>query len=400
MFREAGGRVLSALAARLRDLSLAEDCFGHACAAAAAAWGGRPPRDPAAWLYAVALRRAWDEARHARVVAAAPPDAPDAVATPEEIAMAAAEPITDERLRLVFTCCHPAIEPASRVALTLRVVCGLPPRAIARAYLVPEATLAQRLTRARRKIKDAGIGYAVPGPAHWRERLTSVLATLEIAYAEAHGDAALDGESAGIGLEMVALTGALAALMPEEAEVLALAALLRLAEARRGARVDAAGAMVPLDQEDPALWDRTLIAEGEALLRRAARLPGAAGPYQLLAAIHAAHGERARRGTTPWPAILALYDALAAIRPGAVVAVNRAVALARVHGAAAGLAALEQLGAARGLDDWLPWHAARADLLARAGDPRAADAYRAALALEPPPAERRFLEAQLARSNA
>lgn len=389
--------MLSALAARLRDLSLAEECFGHACVAAAASWGADPPRDPAAWLYAVALRRAWDMARHAKVRDAAPADAPAPVATPEEIAMAAAEPIPDERLRLIFTCCHPAIEPPARVALTLRTVCGLPPDAIARAYLLPEATLAQRLTRARRKIRDAGIGYEVPGPTYWPDRLASVLATLEIAYAEAHGDAALDGPSSAIGLEMVALSGVLAEMIPGEAEVLALAAMLRLAEARRGARVDAAGMMVPLDRQDPARWDRAMIAAGEALLHRAARLPGATGPYQLLAAIHAAHAGRRPGQPPPWAAIVALYDALLRVRPGPVVAVNRAVALAGAQGPAAGLAALDALRGARGVEGWLPWHAARAELLARAGDvDAAAQAYRAALALSPPSAERLFLQARLA----
>jgi len=387
--------VLSALAARLRDMELAEDAFGHACAAAAASWGAAPPRDPAAWLYAVALRRAWDVVRHARVAGRAPADAAAPVATPEEIAMAAAEPITDERLRLVFTCCHPALDPAARVALTLRVVCGLSPAAIAHAYLVPEPTLAQRLTRARRKIRDAGIGYEVPARPFWAARLASVLATIEIAYAEAHGDAALSGVGA-VGLEMVALSGALAEMLPDDAEVLALAALTRFAEARRPARLDARGAMVPLDAQDPGRWDRALIAAGEALLRRAAKVPGPVGPYQLLAAIHAAHAGRRPGEPPPWGAIAALYDVLLGVRPGPVVAVNRAVAIAGAKGAAAGLAALEAISGARGIEGWLPWHAARAELLARAGDGAAArDAYRAALALGPPPAERLFLEDRL-----
>lgn len=279
----------------------------------------------------------------------------------------------------------------------MRTVCGLPPEAIARAYLVPEPTLAQRLTRARRKIRDAGIGYEVPGPAHWRERLASVLATLEIAYSQAHGDAALDGPSAAIGLEMVALSGVLAEMIPEDAEVLALAAMLRLAEARRAARLDAAGVMVPLDRQDPARWDRAMIAAGEALLHRAARLPGATGPYQLLAAIHAAHAARRPGEPPPWGAIVMLYDALLRVRPGPVVAVNRAVALAGAQGPAAGLAALEAIADSPGVAHWLPWQAARAELLARAGAAdAAAEAYRAALALNPPPAERLFLAARLA----
>lgn len=387
--------MLSALAARLRDLTLAEDCFAHACAAAAATWGATPPRDPAAWLYAVALRRAWDSARRAKVVAAAPPDVAPPPPTPEEIAMAAAEPIPDERLRLVFTCCHPALDLPSRIALTLRVVCGFPPADIARAFLLTEPALAQRLARARRKIRDAGIGHDPPGPEHWPERIGGVLATLEIAYGEAHRDAALVGDHAEVGLEVLALTAALAAMLPNDAEVLALAALVRFAESRRAARVDQTGAMVPLDEQDVRLWDSALLHEAEALLARAAARAGAPGPYQLLAAIHAAHASRRHSGQTPWTAILRLYQALRTVRRGAVVAVNAAVALARAEGPLAGLAMLDSLQDEERLRAWLPWHAARADLLRRAGHPDAGDAYRRALSLAPTPAERLFLERQL-----
>jgi RNA polymerase sigma-70 factor (ECF subfamily) len=319
-------------------------------------------------------------------------DEPPPEPTPEELLMAAQTPIPDERLRLIFVCCHPAIAPEARAALTLQVVGGLTAAEIAAIFLLPEAPEAQRLVRAKRKIKAAGVPFEVPGRDGWPERLEAVLATLEIAYARAYADAALAGDGAEFGLEVVRLSGVLAELLPWEPEVLALAALVRFAEARRPARLDGLGAMVPLSEQDVRLWDRDVIATGETLLRRAGRLPGA-GPYQLMAAVHAAHVSRARSGVTPWAAILALYDALLAFRPGAVTQVNRAVAMAEVQGAEAGLAALAAAGASRPLDGWLPYQVARAALLAEAGRPReAAAALEAALALGPGPAERRYLE--------
>lgn len=386
-FREAGGRVAVALAARFRDLDLAEEAVAEAWAAAASAWRLEVPRDPAAWLYAVASRRALDLRRRARTRAGAVLDPPAPDPTPEELLMAADQPIPDERLRLIFVCCHPALAPEARVALTLKVVGGLSVERIARAFLVSESTLAQRLVRAKAKIKAAGVPYEIPGREAWHERLEAVLAALEIAYAQAHADAALAGEAAEFGLEVVRLSGVLAELLPDEPEVLALAALVRLAEARRPARLDGDGAMVPLTEQDPTLWDRRRLHEGEALLARAAAL-SERGPYQLMAAIHAAHADRARTGRTPWPAIVRLYDALEAYRPTAVTVVNRAVALAEVEGPLAGLAALAEAADARSLDAWLPYQAARGALLARAGRrTEAAEAYDAALALDPGPAE-------------
>ena len=391
-YREHAPRVLAALAARLRDLERAEEALADALGSAAGAWAV-PPRDPAAWLYAVALRKAADAARRARTRNVAALDAPDPDPTPEEIVMAAREPIPDERLRLIFVCCHPSIAADSRAALTLSAVGGLSVERLARAFLVSPPTLAQRLVRAKRKIRDAGVSYAVPGPAMWPERLDAVLATLEIAYTQAYEDAALAGDVAAFGLDVVRLSGLLAELVPADPEVLALAALVRLAEARRGARLDGAGAMVALDEQDPSRWDAALIAEGEALLGRAARL-ARPGPYQLMAAIHAAHASRLRTGVTPWPAIVTLYDALIVFRPTAITRVNRAVALGEASGAATGLAALDLAAAPPG---WLPHQAARAALLARA-DRRleARAAYVAALALGPAPAERAWLEARLA----
>ncbi|MBI1200019.1 MAG: RNA polymerase sigma factor [Phenylobacterium sp.] len=382
-------RVVAALAARLRDLDQAEDAFAEASATALVAWPSAAPRDPAAWLWRAALRRAIDARRRAAVRDRAVLDTPAPPPTPEEALMAADEPIPDERLRLIFVCCHPALAPESRAALTLKVVCGLSTPRLARAFFVAEPAMLQRITRAKKKIAAAGVPFEVPDRQAWPERLEAVLTTLEVAYAQAYEDAALAGESAPFAAEVLRLSGLLAELMPEEPEVLGLAALVRFAEARRPARLDEAGAMVPPGEQDMALWRRDLIGEGASLLDRAAAF-GASGPRQILAAIHAAHCARAETGITPWADIAALYDVLAAIRPHAATAVNRAVAVGEAHGAEAGLAELARV---EGVEDWLPYQAALAGLSARAGRKAAADrAYAAALALDPAPAERLYLE--------
>jgi RNA polymerase sigma-70 factor (ECF subfamily) len=379
-------RVVAALAARFRDLDLAEEAFAEARAAAVAAWRTETPRDAAAWLWRAAFRKALDMKRRAQTRTGAVHDSPDPVPTPEEALMALDEPIPDERLRLIFVCCHPAIAPESRAALTLKVVCGLSTERLARAFLVAEPAMLQRITRAKRKIHDAGVPFEVPGREAWPERLGAVLATLEIAYAQAYEDAALAGETAGFAAEVLRLSGLLAELTPDEPEVLALAALVRYAEARRPARLDDHGAMVPISRQDMSQWRRPMIREGLALLDRAAAFRRT-GPNQLLAAIHGAHLSRLETGVTPWPTIVGLYDALILLRPGAVTAVNRAVAVGEAQGAEAGLAALPPPM------DWLPWHAANAHLLAQAGrTAQAAEALRAALALNPPPAEQLYLE--------
>jgi len=396
-FREHGGRVIAALAAAFRDLDLAEEAFADACLKAQAAWAEAPPHDPAAWLYAVARRRALDRLRRRTTAGAHAPDASPPEPTPEEHLMARDAPIRDERLRLIFVCCHPAVAPEARAALTLRTVCGLSPAEIASAFLIPEPTLAQRLVRARRKIADAGVPFEVPAREAWPERMDAVLSTLEIAYAQAHADAALAGPHADFAGEMLRLAALVAELAADDPEAQALAATLHLAEARRPARLDTDGALRPLTEQDVRDWNGPLLDAGEAFLARSAALSrqqGAPpGPRALQAAIHAAHADRRRTGLTPWRDILGLYDALLAHRPDPVVQVNRAVALAEVEGPTAGLAALE----AAGVPDWLPWQAARADLLARLGRPEAAEAYAAALALDPAAAERRFLQARRAR---
>jgi RNA polymerase sigma-70 factor (ECF subfamily) len=388
---QARPRVVAALAGRLRDLDQAEDAFADAAAAALVAWPNLAPRDPAAWLWRAALRKAIDARRRAAVRDRAVLDEPEPQPTPEEALMAADQPIPDERLKLIFVCCHPALAPDSRAALTLKVVCGLSTGRLARAFFVAEPAMLQRITRAKKKIAGAGVPFEVPGRAAWPERLEAVLTTLEIAYAQAYEDAALAGETAGFAAEVLRLSGLLAELTPDEPEVLGLAALVRFAEARRPARLDDVGAMVPPEQQDVALWRRELIAEGARLLDRAAGF-GRSGPRQILAAIHATHCGRAETGRTDWATIAALYDVLAQLRPHAATAVNRAVAVGEAHGAEAGLAELAKI---TGVEGWLPYQAALAALSAKAGRPGdAATAYAAALALGPPPAERLYLEAR------
>ena len=385
-------KVVAGLAARFGDLDLAQDAFAEATAAAVSAWRTEPPRDPAAWLWRAALRKGLDARRRAVVRGRAVHDPPAPEPTPEEALMAAQTPIPDARLGLIFACCHPALAAEARIALTLKVVCGLSSGAIARAFLTSEPTILARITRAKKKIAAAGVRFEIPAREAWAERLEAVLATVEIAYALAYEDAALAGEGADFAGEAMRLTAVLAVLLPDEPEVLGLAALVRLAEARRPARLDADGAMVPLPEQDVAEWRAEPIAEAARLLDRAAAMRRT-GPRQILAAIHAAHASRLQTGVTPWREIAALYEALAALRPGPVVAVNRAVAIGHARGPQAGLAALE---AGERLEAWLPWQAARAWLFARAGRAEdAKDAYRAALALNPAAAERLYLERRL-----
>nr|WP_246347747.1 DUF6596 domain-containing protein [Brevundimonas variabilis] len=393
-FREAGGRVIAALAASFRDLDLAEEAFAEACARAIERWGSAPPVDPAAWLYAVGRRWALDRLRRRITAAGYRPDVPAPPPTPEDQAMALDDPIPDERLRLIFVCCHPAMNAEARVALTLRTVCGLTTPQIAAAFLTPEPTLAQRLVRAKRKIAEAGVPFEVPGPDHWPERMDAVLSTLEIAYAQAHADAAGLGPNADLAVEVLGLTALLARLVSEDAEVQALAATVRFTEARRPARLAVDGTMIPLTLQDTTLWDTGLIAEADLYLARSAALSQASrtrpGPRALQAAIHGAHAGRRKTGVTPWAAILGIYNALLGLRDDPVIRTNRAVALAEVEGPESGLAALDLTP----IPGWLPWHAARGDMLVRIGhDAEALHEFEAALALGPSAAEQRYLAA-------
>lgn len=393
--------VVAALAARFRDLDIAEDGFADACELAMRHFADTPrPANLAGWLHVAARRRIIDrlrrDARHARLIA-------ESSAEPESEDMAVIslfdEQIADERLRLIFICCHPAIAPDARAALTLRVVCGVPTDRIAAAFLMQAPAMFQRLTRAKAKIREAQVPFEMPPPHLWGERMAAVLATLEIGYALAYQDAGGSEPTADLGPEVLRLAAMLADLLPRDPEVLGLAALVRLGEARRSARVDGEGRMVPLSEQDCTEWDGGLIASATALMQRAAQI-GRSGPYQLMAAIHLTHARRRHEGRTDWHAVLRLYDLLLAVRPGAVVAINRALALARVEGAQAGLVALGALNDGV-LERYRPWHAAHAHLLALTGDRAgAAAAFRAALALNPARAERLYLEARLAETSA
>jgi RNA polymerase sigma-70 factor (ECF subfamily) len=392
ILRAESGRITAALAARFRDLDLAEEALAEASARAVTAWADAPPANPAGWLYRVAERVALDMLRRRAVRDATMLPAPEPVPDAEDL-MAAAPLIPDERLRLIFVCCHPAIHPDARAALTLRLVCGLSAQEIARAFLIAEPALLQRLTRAKRKIAAAGVPFEVPGPDHWNERLDAVLATLEVAYAHAHADGAGTGRHADYAEEMLGITATLAAMLPAEAEVHALAATVRFAEARRPARIDADGVMIPLAEQDPARWNAGLIVDGRRYL--AAVLQRPLGARGLQALIHAEWCARSSLAEPPpWPAVLTLYDALLSQRDDPIIRLNRAVAVAELYGAEAALDEVDALSHA-GLSSYLPYHALRADLLALLGFSDAArQAYDAALALAPAGAERRWLQRQ------
>jgi RNA polymerase sigma-70 factor (ECF subfamily) len=386
--------LVAALAAQLRDLDAAEDAFAEAAARCVAL--AEPPRDVAAWLFVAAKRRALDairkrasEARTAEALAEVT-DMADILTLPE--------PIPDERLRLLFICCHPALSPEARAALALKVICGLPTDRIAQLFVVSEPTMLQRITRAKAKVREAGIAFELPPRRDWHERLGAVLLALELAFTAAYADAggelsaALEGD---LGEEIERLVLLVVELVPDAPEALGLAALVLLARSRKGARLDEEGAMVPLSQQDVRRWDYTRIERARGFMDTAAQA-GLSGPYQVMAAIQLTHARRAFDGVTDWGAVVRLYDVLLALRPSAMVALGRALALAQVDGAEAGLAALEALPAER-LTLARPWHAARADLLARAGRAEEArGALDAALALAPPRAERLWLERQRA----
>jgi len=399
--------VLAATARVARDIDLAEECVQDAYVAALDAWSRNGvPRSPGAWLTTAARNRALDALRRQQTLRAKlplliePDPEPGGLASPPPGDRGAGQEddvIPDDRLRLVFTCCHPALAREAQVALTLRLVCGLTTAEIAQAFLVSEPTMAARVTRAKKKISAARIAYRVPGEAELPDRLDAVLTVVHLLFTTGHtAPAGQRLVRADLVDRAIGLARMLRELMPDEREVRGLLALLLLTDARRVTRTDAAGRLLLLEDQDRAQWDRAAIEEGISLVPGALR-GGCPGRFALQAAIAALHAEAPSYATTDWPQVLALYGELLRAWPSPVVALNRIVALAEVDGPEAALAELDELGRDGRLASYHYLPAARAALLRRLGRrAEAADAYRAALELASNEAERDFLARRLA----
>ena len=403
VFRREAGPCTATLIRILGDIDLAEDAVAEAFAVAAANWKvhGIPP-NPGGWIMSTARNRAIDRirresSRDRRQMTAArlQGDPMNSDHDPDlDHLDALVDVVPDDQLRLMFLCCHPSLAPDAQVALTLRLLGGLQTAEIARAFLVPEVTMAQRLVRAKRKLRDNHAPYRIPSEAELPDRLDAVLGGIYLVYTEGHtsmfGTALMRVD---LSAEAIRLGRVLGQLMPDEPEATGLLALMLLTQARQPARVGADGTLVRLAEQDRARWDRSLIDEGHRLVRACLRW-NQPGVYQIQAAIAAVHADASSSGDTDWSQVLALYDQLLALNPNAVVALNRAIAVGELRGPAAGLAALEAVDTTS-LTDYLPYHATRADLLSRTGLlDEALAAYDEAIALTTNAAERAFLQRQ------